>query len=538
MRFNFAPQDILRMVRQRWYWFAIPFAILAMLGLFAISQMPALYKSRALLLVEGQQIPDDIIRSTVQAEAEERMLRVRAQVMARDNIIRVGERYGVFGNERMTRTEKNRIMQDQARIEIDRRQTGRRGQNASVMAEISFMDANPALAQRVANELMTQFQATIVEIRTEQASGTTDFLREEEQKVRRNLAQITDDIAQIKAQNPNALPDNRGLYQSTYQRLLIERDRIESQISDTQTQIGVLQLQKPVFESAGSPEEQDLRAKKRLLAQLRRQYQETYPDVIALKEEVLDLERDLDPSAFREDAREEIALLGRQLEDEDEGSADYDRIAARRSELQEQVRTLSATNGPVTASEASYQGQMMTLTSRIEGLTQARADIDRQVEDLESRIGKLPEVETRLFTLEQERERLSRDLAGIQAKRQEAMRSESIEQQQKGERVLVLEQPILPDEPSSPDKPKLALAVFAFAGALAGALVLIPEVLFAKVQSKSHLEDMMPGTPVIEVPRFQTADERTPKRIAMASLTAATVVLGVALSWTAYQTLT
>ncbi len=57
------------------------------------------------------------------------------------------------------------------------------------------------------------------------------------------------------------------------------------------------------------------------------------------------------------------------------------------------------------------------------------------------------------------------------------------------------------------------------------------------MQSKAHLQQVMPGATVIEVPRFKMAEERLPKLVTQVSLTAASLVLVVALSWTTYQTL-
>ncbi len=528
------------MLRQRLFWLIIPFAIFAIVGLVVLAQLPPLYESRALLLVEDQQVPDSYVQSTIQSEAEQRLRRVRAEVLARDNVIRIGERFEVFGDERLSRSEKEDIMDDRSRISIERTQTSRRrDEPSSILTTIAFEHEDPERAQRVANELMTQFMATIVEIRTEQAGYTTDFLLEEERKVRRAIDGLGEQIAEIKEDNPNALPDNRRLYESTLQRVVIEKDRIEGAIAQAETELRVLEVQRPIFEGASrmSPEEEELRQRRRLLAQARRQYQETYPDVIALKEEVLDLERDIDPEAFRENAREEVELLGEQLADASEGSLQYERIARRRDELQRQLDALPDNARTTSTSEASYSAQLLTLQSKLESLQQQRENAERQIADLEARLARVPAVETQLYVLEQEQERLERELVDLQRNRAEAERSQSLESQQKGERVLVIEQPIRADEPSSPDKPRLAVLIFGFSAALAGALVLIPEVLFAKVQSKSHLEELLPDTKIIEVPRFKTADERTPKRVATASLATASVVLTVALSWTAYQTL-
>ena len=541
MRFSFSPKDILRLIRQRLFWFAIPFALFGIMGLIAISRMPPLYESSALLIVEGQQVPDEIIMSTIQSEAIQRLELVRAEVMARDNLIRIGERFGVFGGERLSRTDKNDWMEDRASIRVEQQLDTRagRGDASVVTAKISFMDPDPNRAQQVANELMSQFESANISLRREQAGGTTDFILEEERKVRRALDALAEEIATIKQENPDALPDNLRFYESTVQRLLIDQSRTTAAIDAAETDLQQLQMQKSIYTSSElTPREQELADLKSALSRARQQYQDTYPTVVQLRRQVLDLEREVDPAAFRKNARTEIAALSRELAEGRKGTPDYAETEERIAELRGQLADLPKGEGSVSPGEVGYNGQVFALESRLNSLKLQGENLDRQITDMEARIAAVPAVESKLLRLINERERLENDLRQVQAKRAETERALALEVQAKAEKISAINRPVTPDEPTSPDKPKLALAVFALSAGLAGLLVLIPEVLFAKVQSKDHLKELLPDVPVVEVPRVKTADERMPKLIANASLIATTVVLGVALSWTAFQTLT
>ena len=541
MRFSFSPRDIVRLIRQRLFWFAIPFSLLAILGLVAISRMPPLYTSEALLIVEGQQVPDAIVQSTIQAEAMEQLQLVEAEVTARDNLIRVGDRFDVFGPGRVSRSDKADIMDERTEVSVRQQlDTRRTRRDASVVTvEIGFTDPDPRKAQQVAGELMSQFQSTAIELRRDQAGNTTDFIREEERKARRALDGLAEQIARIKAENPDALPDNRRFYENTLQSLRIDQTRTQAELAATRTDLQQLQMQKSLYTSNElSPREQELADLRSALRNLRQQYQDTYPTVVQLRGQVLDLEREVDPAAFRKNAKAEITRLGRELAGLRKGTPDYEATEARIGELRAQLADLPSGQNAATPGEVSYNGQVFALESRMNALNLQEENLERQIADMQERIAAVPEVESRLFRLVNEQERLESDLREVQAKRATAERSESLEAQARAERLRVINQPVAPEQPTSPDKPKLALAVFALAAGIAGVLVLIPEVLFAKVQSKDHLRELLPDVPVIEVPKFKTADERMPKLVANASLTAATVVLAVALSWTAYQTLT
>ena len=74
---------------------AIAVLIFVIAAVVAVA-LPPLYQSKATILVESQQIPSDLVRSTVTGYAEERIEVLRQQVMTRDNLLDIINKYGLF----------------------------------------------------------------------------------------------------------------------------------------------------------------------------------------------------------------------------------------------------------------------------------------------------------------------------------------------------------------------------------------------------------------------------------------------------------
>ncbi|MEM9989247.1 MAG: hypothetical protein AAF723_06980, partial [Pseudomonadota bacterium] len=386
---------------------------------------------------------------------------------------------------------------------------------------------------------LSAFLERNIAVRNEIVETTALFLQDEEAKIRRSLDRTLTSIARIKQESPNVLPENGELYRRSLERASAELLRIDNSIESTQQELRILQMQRPIIlraDATGFSGDDELRVKRRQLDALQRQYQDNYPDVIALKAEVLALEKDIDPASFRRRAQEELRTLQTQINDAERGSSEFDILVERRDRLRADLQDVPAGASTSTLSEVQYETQLATLESRLDILNSQREAAVAQIADFEARLTTLPAVESRLYPLLQEQQQLEADLIRLRSDRSEAELSASIEGQSMGERLTTLEQPTRPDTPVSPNKPQLAILVFGAAGLVALIIGLVPEILFAKVRSRDHLQTLLQNIKVVEVPRFIGAQSRTPQRLLFASLTSVSIVLSMALSFMAYQT--
>lgn len=378
-----------------------------------------------------------------------------------------------------------------------------------------------------------------VEIRSEIAGEQTEFLREEENKLSRALTSTINRISEIKLDNPDTLPENRALYERTLERSISELSRINSAIEQTEQDIRLLELQRPVIMNSDNTTraEQELRDKRRILDALLREYTDSYPDVISMKQEVMALEKDLDPPAFRKRARDEITSLNSQIGSATEGSEQYKELVQRRDNIQSQLENAPRGSQPTSISQIQYDSQRLVYDTRIETLEKQREKVAQRITDYEERLEDMPAVESQLYRLTEEKELLEQELRQLRQSRSSAERSESLEQQSKAERLSVLEQPNRPEKPIAPNKPQMAVLAFGFAGLLAGLIALVPELLFAKVRGRHHLKELIADLKVVEVPRYNINESRKRRWLLIGAQLGVCGILALCVAYVGYKTL-
>src|SRR3989344_1941547 len=70
-------------------------------GIFAISVIvalawPPVYRSMATILIEEQEVPSDLIRSTITSYATQRIQTINQRVMTRANLMQIIEKYDLY----------------------------------------------------------------------------------------------------------------------------------------------------------------------------------------------------------------------------------------------------------------------------------------------------------------------------------------------------------------------------------------------------------------------------------------------------------
>src|SRR5918995_4398273 len=107
------------LLRRRFFYFAIPFVLLAGTGLAAAALLPAIYLSEGKILVESQRIPTDLVRPTVTSLAAERVQVLEQRLMARDNVMAIVDKYKLFPERRslFSNTELVELVRERTRIQ-------------------------------------------------------------------------------------------------------------------------------------------------------------------------------------------------------------------------------------------------------------------------------------------------------------------------------------------------------------------------------------------------------------------------------------
>ena len=75
-------------------------AVVFVIGAIAALVWPATYKSSATILIKEQDIPPDLVRSTVTSFASQRIQAISQKVMARPNLMEIIDKYSLYADER------------------------------------------------------------------------------------------------------------------------------------------------------------------------------------------------------------------------------------------------------------------------------------------------------------------------------------------------------------------------------------------------------------------------------------------------------
>ena len=252
------------------------------------------------MLVETQQIPDDLIQSTVTSAAAERIQIIRQRVMTRDRMLNLMDKYPALRESMQDDLVSEQVAELRERVTIETIRANNNRRGAAIAFRVGFDARDPEISRSVANDLITLFLDENVRARTERASETTGFLEGEAEKMRRRLDQTENAIADFKSENKDALPEHLNLYLSQLERARSQEIEIRRQLEFENAQISLFEndLANIEPEEFDNPEYQRLEAE---LARLTALFKDNHPDVRAVRQQLASAE------GFQKTSRKNLA---------------------------------------------------------------------------------------------------------------------------------------------------------------------------------------------------------------------------------------
>lgn len=470
-----------------------PYFLAAFLAVFGVSVivavvLPPVFRSEAKILVESQQIPSDLVRSTVTGLAAERIEVTRQRITAREGLIAIADKYGLFPEERrkLSVTELVDLMRQRIFIlPFDLALAGRHAREGAltVAFTVGFEYERPDIAAGIANELVTLILNEDIRSRTSRASETTQFLVRESNRLQQEMAKIDRTLSDFKLQFKDALPERIPFQMSAL-------ERAESNLKDIDREIGGLSESKRMLELemslrnaalVGDPKDNSQSNPFRRLEMLQAElvqksaiYSSSHPEIKALKSQIEAMEKQLG-SVVPEKAGS-TAMSPEELNKLDLNS----RIVA------EKMDTIGRQLKLYTAQKASFAAAIAALNKV---LSQA------------------PEVQINLALIERQREVLQKSLEEISNKLAEARLGEQLEKDQQAERFQVIEQPITPQDPVRPNRMKIMTFGFFLAGLAGMGSVVGLEMLNQSIRTSSDISKALNRYPLVVIPYITTQQE-------------------------------
>lgn len=464
-------------------------------GAVAVSiLLPPVFQSEAKIIVESQQIPADLVRSTVTGFASERLQVIRQRITAREVMLGLVEKFKLFTDDDQTLspTELVDLMRESTAIEqFDLGAQRGRGDRLAIGFTVGFKHRSPEVATRVANELVTLILAEDIKTRTARASETTRFIEREFEQRRKELVAMEAQISAYKLENDGALPEKLSYLMTQAERARGQLASLEREIQNNEEQARLLELELSIRQAnsgsggaSGFTRTAALQQVETLSAELTRKrsvYTDSHPDIKALRNQIAALEA-LDEGA------------GPTTDETDDPAVDIVGSDLDSGLLRHRIGALERRRGI---------------------LREDHEDVAKVLESLEELIVKVPEVQVYLGNLERQRDSIRTSLEELGSKLNEARLGERLERDKQAERFEVIEQPVTPTEPIQPNRPLILAGGLGLAGGAALAIAFLLELLNRTVRSPADILTALGQSPIATIPYIATAAEVRRRRARM-----------------------
>ena len=428
---------------------------------------PATYQATAKILVESPQIPTELAKSTVPTSASEQFQIIQQDVLSRDNLLALADRFGIYADEFET-SPSDRLEDLTRRVSISPAVVSSGNGPAATVYSISFKADRPKLAADIVNDLVAMILNKDVQLRTARATETVSFFTQETRTLDSQLRALDSKMLAFKNEHINALPDSvdfRRNQQSTLQERLLLLSQQEAGLRKRQADLFARPLD--VSAAALSPEEQSLQGLRQSLSQQQALFSEDSPTISALRSRIATLEAAMDAPA------------------------------------------------PAGAAPLSSRDiELADIEDRLGAIAQERALIQTAIADLTMSINQTPGNETALNSMQRDHQNLQAQYDAAIGRLAEASTGQQIERLLKGERLSLIESALPPQVRQGPKQNLLLLASVAAALLLAGAAIIAPELVNRRIRRPAELVSRLQIKPYITVP-FIEQDTRRAKRLAM-----------------------
>ncbi len=539
------PRDYLAAVLRRKFRLVVPAVLIVIVSSIIAVTIPPVYRSTGTVLIEEPEIPREFIRSTITSFAAERLQIIQQRVVTTQNLISIIKKLNLYTKERREKPIaeiaagfRDKMAMDLVSAEVVDPRSGQQ-RKAVIAFNVSFEDGNRAVAQKVANELVSLYLNENLRIRRERAAETTGFLGEEANRLGKQVSDLEARMADFKRRNSGVLPDQLGLNMSAL-------SRTQAQLSDANQRLQALEERRIVLESqlsqldphgvrvidgqtVMSPADR-LKALETKLISMRGTYGPQHPDVIKVEHEIEVLKKETGGGTSVNSLKKQLATI------EDELSVQRKRYGDKYPDvikLEREAKSLRSAirNSKDTKDEFSTkpdnptyimtQSQLKTLKAEMDAVNKERVKLQASLQDYEQRVLKIPENEREYLSLKRDYENAYSKYRDVKSKQLEAQLAEAMETERKGERFSLIEPPQLPIEPIRPNRLAIVFIGFVFAGAAGVGNVFLAEALDESIYGAKGLAAVVGQAPLVVVPIIGEQREERPKRwpwIALAAL--------------------
>jgi polysaccharide biosynthesis transport protein len=480
----------------------------------------------ATILIEEQEIPSELVHSTITSYADQRIETIKQQVMSRTTLWKVVEQYNLYTDLRRTNAAEEvvkRFIKDISVEVISADVVDKRTQHptkATIAFTVAYQSNSPDLAQKVANELTSLFLGENLKSRERQAQEATSFLQQEADSLSQHISEVDEKIAAFKQRAKGALPELMPLNQQLMNQADRELMDIDQQVRSLEErknylegELATIKPNTPIMSVTG---ERILDSAERLRV-LRAEYAGAsanlapdHPDIMKMKQEIKALEKETGHSPDIEETSKTLvearATLTTYSERLGKDHPDVVKTQRKIEALEQEIRQLKVTpyknptQRPENPAYINLQSQLNSVTSSLGALLKTRMEVKRRLQDYATRIERTPEIEPDYLLLIRDRDTSGQKYQDIRSRLLEAKVSEGLEVQRKGERFSLIDPPSLPEKPDKPNRFAIVLlgVILAVGGGIGSGAA--AELLDHSIRTPEQLAQLTQLFPLAMIP--------------------------------------
>jgi polysaccharide biosynthesis transport protein len=509
--------------------------ILASLTIAMAVMWPPTYRTGATILIEQQEIPQELVRSAISSFADQRVQVISQRVMTTQNLMSLIERYNLYPDIRESKPREVLLQKMRGDISlkmisadvIDPR-SGRPTQ-ATIAFSISYQNRSPELTLKVANELTTLYLNENLESRTQMAEQTTAFFSEEAAKQETRIAELDKKLADYKQKHQNSLPELSQLNLQVSDRTGLELRDAENRLAAIDSQQVLLRAQlaqlnptSQVYSDTGQRVmgvDDRLKSLKSELAGYKARYAPGHPDIVNTEREIAGLEKEAkehdDTSDIARRLSEAKAQLSRAQEKYTPDHPDVIRLTHLVGELDKEMAAQpsagTAQKIQAHADNPVYiqvKGQLDALSVERESAETKRNELSAKLDEFERRLAQAPAVERDYRALARDLENAQLKYQQIRAKQGDVQVSENLETARKGERFTMIEPPLPPEKPVSPNRMMILAMGFVLSLGLGLGAAAVKDLFDPSVRGFRDVRQLLSVPPLAAIPTIVTAAEQ------------------------------
>lgn len=423
------------------------------LGVVGTSLSPNVYRATTTILVDPQKIPEKYVASTITSDPNARMNTLAQQVLSASRLQEIIEKNNLYPEMRKKASREEVLDYMRSKTKVDIKPSPEPEQGLSSFT-ITYDSTDREQVASITNQLASSFIAWNLKARQQQALGTTQFLSSELEQAKKGLEEQESALQAYRMQHAGATPD---ALTGNLQAL----SRLQGEIESNADAISRLDQERILLSQVRStdPREAPLTDRDRLLQEkrrletelwnLKRQFTDTYPDVIAVTEQ--------------------LKTVNARLATTPESSGN----------LVEQV-------------DSNTKVRLGLIEKDLQRHRETQGKLQQQIQSFQGKVDSVPVLETRLAELSRNYEVSRQNYQSLLDKTLSAGMSEELERKQQAERFTIL------DPAKTPEKPIKPKRIPFFVGTILASLLLpigttiAIEALSGAIKSEAQLKEMLP----------------------------------------------